>query len=604
MKKLLLTIALVATGSWAFSQVVCAGVSPASIQGNYEFGIQANCGLWPGETDDATWGVWNGGLDFNNPGDFILDTLMLVEDGTPGTNPQGNPISQEGCNPLINDLTGKIAVVYRNTCWFSSKIAYAQQAGAVAVIVINREDGITNMLANTDPLNGPLGTDCNIPAVFISDVDGAALVSEMQNGPVVMFIGNKLGAFPNDVGAVKGEYIISDYAGANSAIYDGFTPGIQIYNYGSAPQNNVMVTATIDGPLGQVYTSTVGPLTMASGDTIPIFAGNTDEFTAWAQGVGNYDDGDYTLTYDIDLGVTDDFAFDNNYTSDFKIQPDVISLARIDASNEPLSNSYPSNSTTEYSSCMMFQEPNASNIGVQGVYFVPHTDTSVNQLEGAEIFVNAYQWDDGWTDLNDPGYTFDPATQDGFQNLNLITFTDYFPASDNEVDQVAYAEFGTPFVLQNGVRYLFCLQTFESTTISFGYDGELDYGANYSIYAQPISPVMVDGSTYAAGWSGVSATSIALRTFDPAELGLEATEMLPGSAYPNPSNDIVTISVGASGSATLIVTDVSGKEVSETAIILINGKTEFDLSSFDTGLYIFSVQLEDGQTSQFNVVKK
>jgi hypothetical protein len=568
MKKLLLSLTVVATGFWSYSQVVVAGVSPASIQ------------------------------------DYVLDTLMLVEDGTPGINPQGNPISQEGCNPLINDLTGKIAVVYRNTCWFSSKVAYAQQAGARAVIIINREDGITNMLGNTDPLNGPLGTDCNIPAAFISDVDGAALVSEMQNGPVVMFIGNKLGAFPNDVGAVKGEYIISDYAGANSAIYDGFTPGIQVYNYGSAPQNNVMVTATIDGPTGNVYASTVGPLVMNPGDTVSIFAGNTDEFTAWAQGVGNYDNGDYTLNYDIDLGVADDFAFDNSYSSDFKIQPDVISLSRIDGANEPLSNSYPSNSTTEYSSCMMFQEPNASSVGVQGVYFVGYTDTSLNQYEGAEIFVNAFQWDDGWVDLNDQNYTFDPATQDGFQNLNLITFTDYFPASDNEVGQVAYAEFGTPFVLQDNVRYLFCLQTFESTTISFGYDSELDYGANYSIYAQPISPVMVDGSTYAAGWNGVSATSMALKTFDPAELGLEATEMLQGSAYPNPSNDVVTVSVGKSGSATLTVTDVSGKTAHSQLVNMVNGKADINIASLESGMYIFNVTFDDGQTSQFNVVKK
>ena len=29
------------------------------------------------------------------------------DDGTTGLNPQGNPLSAEGCNPLINDLTGK-----------------------------------------------------------------------------------------------------------------------------------------------------------------------------------------------------------------------------------------------------------------------------------------------------------------------------------------------------------------------------------------------------------------------------------------------------------------------------------------------------------------
>ena len=43
---------------------------------------------------------------------------------------------------MINDLTGKIAVLYRNSCDFATKAWNAQVAGAVAVIVINREDDV------------------------------------------------------------------------------------------------------------------------------------------------------------------------------------------------------------------------------------------------------------------------------------------------------------------------------------------------------------------------------------------------------------------------------------------------------------------------------
>ena len=41
---------------------------------------------------------------------------MMVDDGTPGVNEAyafQHPLAQESCNPLINDLTGKIAVFYR-----------------------------------------------------------------------------------------------------------------------------------------------------------------------------------------------------------------------------------------------------------------------------------------------------------------------------------------------------------------------------------------------------------------------------------------------------------------------------------------------------------
>lgn len=601
MKKLLLSLTALFAGYVAYAQVVVAGVSPASIMGNYEFGFQAGCGTWPGETDDATWGVWPG-IDFNNPGEFVQAELMLVEDGTPGLNPQGNPISQEGCNPLTNDLTGKIAVIYRNTCEFGLKVLNAQNAGAVAAIIVNREAGVMGMLGGVD------GPNVTIPAVFLDNVDGAALIDEMANGPVVMFIGNKIGAYGNDVGAVKGEYLIAPFGGNHDAIFDGFDTGIQVYNYGLNDQN-VTVTATIDGPTGNVYTESVGPIAMLSGDTVSIFPGNGGlggyEFPAFnLGGVGNYPAGNYTLTYSIDMGIVDEASYDNEYSADFKVNNTVVASSRIDASNMPIANSYPSNSTTEYQSCMMFQEPNASNLGVRGVYFAGSTDTSVNQFEGAEIFVNAYQWDDAWVDLNDPNYTFDPTTNDAYQNLNLVTFTDYFPADDNEVEQIVYAEFATPFVMQDNTRYLFCLQTFESATISFGYDNAIDYGANYSIFAQPVSPVHVDGMWYTAGWNGVSAPAMGLRTFDPAELGLESTAMISGSAYPNPANDVVTVSVDATGAATLQVTDVAGKVVANDALNLSNGAAKVNIAGLESGLYIFNVTLENGQTSQFNVVKK
>jgi hypothetical protein len=571
MKKLLLSISALVVGYAAYAQVVVAGVSPAAIQGNYTYGIQVNCGLWPGQTDDGTWGVWNGGLDFNNPGDFVQDTLMLVEDGTPGFNPQGNPISQEGCDTLINDLTGKIAVIYRNTCWFSAKIRYAQMAGAVAAIIINREPGITNMLANTDPQNGPLGTECNIPAVFIDNTDGQNIVAEMANGPVVMFIGNKIGAYGDDVGAVKGEFLVAPYGGVNSYVFNGFEPGIQVYNYGTNAAN-VTVTASIDhATSGNVYTDVVGPIAMNSGDTLPIFPGNTEAFAAFDLGLGNYPAGDYTLSYTIDGGATDEAVFDNYYEAEFKVQTDVVSSSRLDAMDMPVSNSYPSNSTTEYQSCMMYQEANNG------------------------------QWDDGWVDLNDPNYTFDPATNDAYQNLNLVTFRDYYPSSENEVDQVAYAEFTTPFLLVDGQRYLFCLQTFESTTISFGYDNAIDYGANYSIFAQPISPVHVDGMWYTAGWSGVSAPSIAINT---SAASIDETSILDGSAYPNPAEDVVTIKVDANGSAELSIVDVSGKLVQSQSIELNNNLTNVDVSALEAGVYVFNITMENGERSIFNVVKK
>ena len=138
MKKVLLSILALTTVVFANAQIVVRGVSPAPIANNFDF-------TWA----DPGGGDW-ASPDFNQPNTFVEDTLMIVDDGTTGLNPQGNPLSAEGCNPLINDLTGKIAVCYRNTCQFGTKALNAQNAGALAIIIINRDPEAIGMAGGND----------------------------------------------------------------------------------------------------------------------------------------------------------------------------------------------------------------------------------------------------------------------------------------------------------------------------------------------------------------------------------------------------------------------------------------------------------------------
>jgi hypothetical protein len=591
MKKILLLLTVLSSGFMANSQVVFSGVSPVSIQGNYDF-------AWA----DPAGGDWSC-PDFLVPGTFVEDTLMIVDDGTPGLNLQGNPLSAEACNgPLINDLTGKIAVIYRNTCEFGYKALQAQDAGAVAAIIINREDEIVQMGGGVEGLN------VTIPCVFVTSLTGNQLVTEMSNGPVVVFLGSKVGAYANDIGVNSGQALVSPYGGANSLQYDGFEPGIQVYNYGTNDQAAVSINAKIDGPSGTIYDETVGPVAIVSGDTLAVFPGNTDAFPAWNEGIGNYENGEYTLTYTMDLGGTDDSDFDNVLSSSFSITDGTtigtLAVSPVDASGMPVANTYPSNATTEYQGCVMIQEPNSSTMAVQGMYFIPHTDTSVNDLAGSEIFGNAYQWDDGWVDLDDPNYDFAAATTNAFNALNIVTFGTHYPASNDDVDDVAYIEFVTPFLMVDNQRYLFCLQTFETATISFGYDNTINYDGNEGIYRQPVAPVHIDGQWYSGGWSGASAPALSLKTFDPAEVGITDADILVGGAFPNPTTDAVTITVNATGGATLNVTDISGKIVMNSLVDLGTGSTKVNTSQLEAGVYVFTVIMENGKTAQFNLVKQ
>lgn len=94
--------------------------------------------------------------------------LILTEDGTGGTT---------ACDTIVNDLTGKIAVIDRGTCNFSFKCLEAQMKGAMAVIVCNNSPAdIIAMGA------GDFGQFVTIPSVMVSQADCAKFRVEIANG--------------------------------------------------------------------------------------------------------------------------------------------------------------------------------------------------------------------------------------------------------------------------------------------------------------------------------------------------------------------------------------------------------------------------------------
>jgi len=584
MRKLLLIIAVVGSGYMAQSQVICSVQSPAGIAGNYEF-------TWA----DPSGGDWTT-PDFLIPGTFVEDTLMIVDDGSSGLNAQGNPISAEGCNPLLNDLTGKIAVIYRNTCEFGMKAKNAELAGAVGVIIINREPGVIAMGGGAEGIN------VTIPVAMVSDATGLLLTNAMLTDDVVVFIGNKTGLFDDDAGITKGATLISKSFSvpsqlAQNATEFNFDLGTRVYNYGLNDQTNITVTANIDGPGGSsVYAETVGPISIISGDSVDVFPGGSFAFPAFS--LATYPAGRYSLSYTVNLGVTDEYDGDNTVTSDFDVNDTIFSYAQTDAANGLVmsDNGYrPSTNNSTYSTCMVIDNPNASRIGVAGIYFQASTGSASGvALTGEEISLNLYRWEDVFVDLNDAGLAFN--------TLNSVAFGYYYYPSDLQGETV-YGAFNTPVVLEDNQRFLACIQTV-NLDVYLGHDTKTNYLWNEAYYLQPLSPNESDGTYYASGFGADAISAMALRVFDAADIGIKEEASLEGVAYPNPATDVVTVSMNAEGTANLTITDVTGKIAYNNSISLLNGKTEVNIASLEAGVYVFNVTLENGQTSQFNVVKK
>ncbi len=594
MKKILLSFSIVAFAYFTNAQVIVAGVSPSNIVGNYPNAWADPAGGW-------------GTPNFLIPGVYIQDTLMLANDGSEGLNAQGNPVSAAACNPLLNNLNGKIAVIYRGDgttnptsggCEFGVKALNAQNAGAVGVIIINREPGVIT------PGPGASGATVTIPVVMLSNTDGAILVNQMQSGAVVVFIGNKTLLFANDVRLSPGaafapkQGFVPALLAQNGTEFN-FSVGARIYNDGNLPQGNVSLRATVTNPSGNiVYDNSVSGLNISSVDSADVYP--TGNFTLADFSLASYPTGTYTLTYTASLDTLDEYASDNSISYTFTISESIYSAAKIDTvTGLPSGKTFyrPSENNQTYSICSAINNPNASRLAVEGLYFAATKGIVVPEdslMAGEEMNLTLYKWEDVFADLNDTSF--------GFGALTEMAQAYFYFTDESQEGETVYGAFASPVVLEDNQRYLACVQTV-NINLYMGHDNT-NYTWNTDYYLQPICPNESDGTWFAAGFGTDVPNAVGIKVMSSAGIGINEISTVNGSAYPNPTSDDLTISIEGEGVANVTVTDISGRIAATSVISLVNGKANFNVSALEVGMYIFNVVLENGKTSQFNVVKK
>jgi extracellular elastinolytic metalloproteinase len=153
-------------------------------------------GAVAGTYNTATTSDWGAAIT-NVP---LTAEVIIVDDGT------GNPT--QACNALTNgdDLDGKIALIDRGSCEFGLKALNAQDAGAIGFIICNFEEGLVTMAG------GAVGTQVNIPGIFIANSDCQKIRVHAGNGLVVSFVNQsdttvaqrRAGSFDN--GIIAHEY--------------------------------------------------------------------------------------------------------------------------------------------------------------------------------------------------------------------------------------------------------------------------------------------------------------------------------------------------------------------------------------------------------------
>jgi hypothetical protein len=188
-------------------------VSVANVTVNSPSSLVGNMACYP--NNSAVFGV-----TITSP---ITSNIVLIQDDAP-------PAS-DGCGTITNAsaISQKIALIRRGQCDFVVKVKAAQNAGAIAVIIMNQMEGAPVAMGGSD-------SSITIPTVMITKTDGDALEAALLQGSVNVTLNpNSAGSFTGDL--VPGQQHINDVRvrnnNGNSEIYvaaadsyykDAFTP--------------------------------------------------------------------------------------------------------------------------------------------------------------------------------------------------------------------------------------------------------------------------------------------------------------------------------------------------------------------------------------------
>ena len=140
--------------------------APESLAGNiYEFGQ----------------GAWTGALGV---GENLTGDLVLVESNAVADDTYPDDVPTDACVGLLNGdaIAGNFALVDRGSCFFSDKVWYAQEAGAIAVIICNNQPG-AGVIALGE--GGDFAGLDTIPVGMLNFEDCAAIKEFMATGGVV-----------------------------------------------------------------------------------------------------------------------------------------------------------------------------------------------------------------------------------------------------------------------------------------------------------------------------------------------------------------------------------------------------------------------------------
>jgi len=540
-----------------------------------------------------------GSLDFRNAYDAapvwaadlaavsVSDTLVFALDATAS--------DSLACGAIANaaEVAGHIAVLYRGTCNFSLKAYNAQQAGAIACVIINNLPGAPAGMAG-----GTNAAQVTIPVVMISMEDGATIRAVMETEDVEMFIGNLQGVYANNVGTYKVDMGISNsfsvpsqFAQTSTDFY--FPPAISVTNYGSAESVNTIVNVEIDRDGTVLYDETSMGSNILAGEallyTFPVFE------------EASYESGFYTVTYTTSNGLTDEYPYDNVLTSSFWINDEgIYSKSTVDPVDGPQEDGgiRPAD-FTDFEWCTVMKSENASAMQITGVTFSLITNDST--VENYSAFIKIYEWND-----------FIDATTVTFDDLNELTSNEIFDFDETNMEDFVTHTLSQPIELLDNQKYLTCIMVDDedvqaNANLFLATDQTIDYTISYTeTFADEVFFPMFDvnAGTWNPNAFGPDVVPAIITNLQLANGIADDIEKLDITPYPNPTTELINIPLGSKVNGTIVINvfDMEGRLVMNEEICQKSSNLRIDVSQLSSGLHTFGLTFEDNSTTSFKVM--
>lgn len=577
MKKTLLTLSALGFTLALQAQIIFNVLAPQQFTGNYEMTHASDWELTP---------------DLADPANAVTGTLAYVNDGS------ANPTL--GCLALTNgaDIQGKIAVINRGECQFGTKALNANVAGAIAVVIVNNLPGSPVGMAA-----GDVGDQVTIPVVMISQEAGALLQTQIQEGNVEVFIGNKLGLFQYDLGFFAEDIYLPNGTSipalvAQNGTEFSYTPAAWVHNFGqdATAAGRLDVTITHNGSV--VYAHHVTGITLSSGENIYV---STPTFAP-----ANYTPGLYeikfTVSYDNDItqGEVEEYDGDNVYEINLMISDqNIFTRASLNPDGTMIGGpGYRVDTDEAFSACVAYNHPQAGRMALDGMYFgaTGGVDTSI---EGELLGLTVWRMNSTFTDVNDPNYTVD---------VTLVANADFDIPSGAENGQIFFSEVrtgdGDHLILEDNTRYVFCVGTDNENVFILFDGGGLDNRRQYEGINGNAQPDYYIYTTQLGRFEDIyGLPAIGVKFFDKNFVNVEENNLVDVTPFPNPTTEFLNIPLNnMNGNAQLNVFDANGRLISTENVSVSNNVLTVDVQNFANGVYTFSMSFDNGKSSTFKVM--